>query len=88
MEQDLIRIKKRSFWDILTWIALIIFLIYFFLLVRGKLNSSLGLDMIGIISLGYILGIQVQKLNIAVEDISELKIKLDVHIKDRKMHEI
>lgn len=88
-DQKSIEIKTgQSFWDILQWIALFTFLVYLLLLVTGKLHSPLGIDLVGIASIGYFLGKQIQKLNRVIKDLDELKLEFKTHISDKRVHRI
>ncbi len=78
---------KTPLKDILAWIAFFIFLLYLFLLLAGILKSPVIADLIGVGSLGYFIGIQVQKLNtqvqklnILIRDVNEFKQELKIHI--------
>ena len=69
------KMPKRT-WPLketLAWIALIIFLLYLLLMLTGILKSPLIADIIGVGSLGYFLGIQVQKLNHVVKGLAVVK---------------
>ena len=84
---------KRSIWDILQWISLFIFLLYLFLKWSGFLHSPIAVDLTAVLSLGYFLGLHVQKLNHLVEEVKDIKIELkDVrlnlkeHVEDRSLH--
>ena len=71
--------RKTSFWDILAWIAFIVFLVYLLLMVTGVLKSPLIADVIGIGSLGYFAGRQIQKLDRLVDDFEDVKDEFGQH---------
>lgn len=72
--------------ETLAWVALIIFLLYLLLMLTGILKSPLIADIIGVGSLGYFLGIQVQKLNYVVKGLVEVKQQLKEHSQNKEAH--
>ncbi len=85
---------KTPLKEILSWIAFFIFLIYLFLRLAGILNSPIIADLLGVGSIGYFIGIQVQKLNNQIQklnglvsDVSEIKQELKTHIENREAHQ-
>ena len=72
--------------EALAWIALFIFLLYLFLMLTGILKSPLIADLIGVGSLGYFLGIQVQKLNYVVKGLHEIKQEVKEHSQNKEAH--
>ena len=79
---------KTPLKEILAWIAFFIFLIYLFLMLTGILNSQIIADLIGIGSIGYFIGIQVQKLNTQaqklnrlIRDVNDIKQELKIHVR-------
>ena len=81
--------KKRtsSLKDTLAWVAFFIFLIYLFLMLAGVLKSPIIADLIGVGSLGYFIGIQVQKLKILGRDVNEIKQELKIHTENKEIHQ-
>jgi len=72
--------------ETLAWVALIIFLLYLLLMLTGVLKSPVIADIIGVGSLGYFLGIQVQKLNYVVKGLAEVKQQLKEHSQNKEAH--
>ena len=79
--------------EILAWVAFFIFLIYLFLRLAGILNSPIIADLLGVGSIGYFIGIQVQKLNNQapklnrlIKDVYEVKQELRTHIENKESH--
>jgi len=88
------RKRKMPVKDVMAWIAFFIFLIYLFLMLAGVLKSPIIADIIGVGSLGYFIGIQVQKLNnqiqklnILVRDVNEIKQELKIHTENKEIHQ-
>lgn len=78
---------KTPLKEILAWIAFFIFLIYLFLRLAGILNTPIIADLLGVGSIGYFIGIQVQKLNRLIKDVYELKNELSVHVENKEAHQ-
>lgn len=79
--------RKWPLKEVLAWIALFIFLLYLFLMLTGILKSPLIADLIGVLSLGYFLGIQVQKLNYVVKELHTVKHELKEHMTKKDAHQ-
>ena len=84
---------KTPLKEILAWVAFFIFLIYLFLRLAGILNSPIIADLLGVGSIGYFIGIQVQKLNNQapklnrlIKDVYEVKQELRTHIENKESH--
>ena len=71
--------SKKSFWDILAWIAYVIFFTYLFLKALGVLNSPPIADIIAFASVAFFIGRYAQKID-SIEKI------LEYHIKDKRAH--
>lgn len=63
-------------------------------MLTGVLKSPVIADLIGVGSLGYFIGIQVQKLNsqiqklnIPIRDVNEIKQELKTHIDNKEAHQ-
>ena len=80
------RKRKMPVKDVMAWIAFFIFLIYLFLRLAGILNSPIIADLLGVGSIGYFIGIQVQKLNRLIKDVYEVKQELRTHIENKESH--
>ena len=78
---------KTPLKEILAWVAFFIFLIYLFLRLAGILNSPIIADLLGVGSIGYFIGIQVQKLNRLIKDVYEVKQELRIHIENKESHQ-
>ena len=78
---------KTPLKDILAWVAFFIFLIYLFLRLAGILNSPVIADLVGVGSIGYFIGIQVQKLNRLIKDVGEVKQELKMHVEHKEVHQ-
>mgnify|MGYP001578232845 CR=1 FL=1 len=85
---------KTPLKDILAWVAFFIFLIYLFLRLAGILTSPVIADLLGVGSIGYFIGVQVQKLNNQIQkldrivkDVVEIKQELKMHIENKEAHQ-
>jgi hypothetical protein len=76
----------KSFWTILQWICLVIFLLYVYLKWIGVLQSPIAADTIGIISLGYVAGAMVQKVDHTSDQIKKIGQDLKDHITNTTIH--
>lgn len=77
---------KRSFWDILAWVALGYILVWAVLKISGVMNTPLLLEYSPIFAACYFFGVQMSKLNHVAYEVNGLKKFRDETIK--KIHEL
>ena len=65
--------KRRSFWDILAWVALASIVVWLILKVLGIINTPLLLEFAPYFAAVYVAGWQVHKLHTVSEDVRDLK---------------
>ena len=56
-------------------------------MLAGVLKSPIIADLIGVGSLGYFIGIQVQKLKRLGSDVNDIKQELKIHTKNKEIHQ-
>lgn len=79
---------KRSFWDILAWIAYAIFFTYLFLKALRILNSPPIADLIAFASAAFFVGKYAQRIDTVEIRLNSIESKLEKHIEDKRIHKI
>jgi len=65
--------KKRSFWDVLAWVALGFILVWIILKMLGLISTPLWLEYSPLLAAVYIAGWQMHKLETVAKDVDNLK---------------
>lgn len=60
---------KKSFWDILAWVAFAYLVIYALLKVAGVLHSPLPVDIAAVASVAYFVGKYAQRIDFSINEI-------------------
>jgi hypothetical protein len=64
---------KKSFWDILAWIAFAYVVIYAILKVMGVLHSPIPIDIAAIVSTAFFVGKYAQRIDFCIKDVELIK---------------
>ncbi|MEK6861625.1 MAG: hypothetical protein AABY07_06660 [Nanoarchaeota archaeon] len=78
--------SKRSFWDILAWIAFVIFFTYLLLKTLNILNSPPIADITAFASAAFFIGRYAQKIDTCVQRLESVEYKLEIHVGDKRTH--
>lgn len=68
--------KKRSIWDILVYVALIVLVIWIILKLAGVINSPVIVEIIPYVSAAYVFGRMFQKVETTADDVEKINTEI------------